>query len=1051
MGQITTGVGLISGINFAEIVDQLIRIEQRPKNLIVNRNSVLTAQQTAFQEINANLLSLKLSANSLAQGTAFDKTKAFSSDESVITAASAAGATTGNYTFRVAQLVASQQTITKGFLDTNASPFAPNGTVLTFERGEARLDTKTNLSQLNGGAGINRGFIRIRDGSGATNVVDLTGALTIDDVIDKINQAAGINVLAAIDSDRLVITDASGGAGALTITDVGTSGTATSLGITGTSLGGVINGTQINRVGRDSLLATLNDGNGIGITAGTNDLQITTAGGGGFSIDLGGSVTLGDVIDKIEEATGELVTGDISPDGKSLVLTDTTGGGAGFAITALNGSAAADLGIIGNDGDGDGQIAGNTLIAAINSKLLRQINGGGGTNVQSIRQLDATTQLSDLFDGTGITTTATTDDDLRIIDRAGNAYDFDLDAITTVQQFIDLVDTASGGNLALSIEDNALRLTDNTGSTANNLLVTNLGASTAATQLGLTIDDAVTTVLGNETNPKATLQAAAPPGTIRITNALGASTDIDISAVQSVSDVINAINNAGAGVTASLNAAGTGLRVRDTTGGGGDLVISDVSGQGAASLGLAGTFDKGIADTGDLEFKYITESTRLTTLGVSPGKFTIRDSGGATATVDLTQGNEVTIGDVLSEINSRGLLVSARVNDTGDGILIEDIGPGTQAIEIKEEGSSTAKQLGLLGKAGAPGQDFDGSFERKVVIDSTDTLEQVALKINNAKVGIAAGVINDGSPGAPFRLSLSSQEAGSTSAFSFDAGGIDVGQTDLARARDAVVFFGSANPAEALIVTSTSNQLKDVIPGVTLNLLATSDRAVQVTINDDISAVTTAAQNFVTGFNAAVSTLNKYDSYNAETETRGLLLGDSTVQRIRASMFNAVIGANTGLSGQYNALSQVGFTIGPGARLQFDVNKFETALANDPDAVKALFNFEQFATDPETGEEDRDTLVTQGVMQEIDKLLARLTDGIDGSIQSAVDTLQRQISLNEQRITSLDSILEAKRARLEKQFVAMEDALAKLQGQSSALAQIQAIRPVTSNRNNNNR
>src|SRR5690606_31450350 len=127
------------------------------------------------------------------------------------------------------------------------------------------------------------------------------------------------------------------------------------------------------------------------------------------------------------------------------------------------------------------------------------------------------------------------------------------------------------------------------------------------------------------------------------------------------------------GVTASLNRAGNGLLITDESGGTGDLVISDVAGTAAADLQLAGTFTgTTTADSGNLQFRYITAASSLDVLNVTRGKFTITDSSGVSATVDLTQGNENTIGDVIQEINSRGLKVNARVNDNGDGIVIED-------------------------------------------------------------------------------------------------------------------------------------------------------------------------------------------------------------------------------------------------------------------------------------------------------------------------------------------------------------------------------------------
>lgn len=1052
MGQITTGVGLVSGLDIASIVEQLVAIDARPRTLLQNRNEVLRSQQVAFQEINARLLALKTSAGDFAGTSLFTGTTASTSNENVLTASSGIGAVPGTYSFIVNRLVSAQQSITRGFQDASTTPVAANGTVLSFDRGEARLDSQTRLSRLNGGDGINRGQIRITDRSGATSLVDLTSVVTVDDVIDKINNATGINVIAEIDGDRLSLTDASGSTlGELKVTNVGTSGTATSLGIaTDSALDGdgddnVLTGANINTVGRNTLLASLNDGKGVRASAG-NAFTITASDATSVTVDLSGVLTLGDLFDQIEEESGGVLTAQANDDGTGIKIIDNSGGGAGFTISAgANANSLADLGLVaGNDGDGDGEIAGGRTIAAINSKLLSGINGGGGAGVVLTRELTTATNLSALLDGTGLSTNGDATEDISIEARDGSKVLLDLDSVSTVQELIDLVNTESAGALTLSVEDNALRLTDNTGSTAQNLIVSNGAGSSAAAQLGLVADVAGTTVLGSDTNPAGTYQPGTGLGTIRITNSLGAATDIDLAGAESVSEVLDRINSSGAGVTASLNNAGTGLKLADDTTGTGDLTVADQSGEAAAAFGLAGTFANGIADSGDLEYAYINGGTRLDDLGIARGQFTIRDSDGDTATVDLTQGNELTINDLLSEINSRGLDILARVNDTGDGIVIEDLGSGAVAIQVEDSGSTTARDLGLLGTAANAGEDYVSSFEKNITVTSTDSLQDVANKINDANVGVAASVINDGSPGAPFRLSLSSESAGTAGAFTFDDGGAGFAASTLSRAQDAVVFYGGNDPATSILIESRSNTLSSVIPGADITLLTTSDQATQVTIGRDEEAIISNVDSFVTSFNSMIDTLNRYDSYDAENEVRGLLLGDSTVSRIRSGVYNAVINPNNALTGQYKSLAQVGIRVGAGAKLEFDQNKFREAMTNDREAVEALFNFEQFEIDPDTGEET-ETLVAQGIGVEINNLLERLTDSIDGTVQQQLDVLDQQVQLNENRIESLTERLDAKRDRLNAQFIAMESALAQLQDQSSALAQIQQIQAPSNN------
>jgi flagellar hook-associated protein 2 len=1039
MAQITSTTGLISGIDSAGLIEQLIALERRPINQVENRNTVLQAQQTALQEVNAQLLSVSNAAGRFTSDEVFEATTAGSSDETVATVSSSAGALPGNYSLLVKQLVSSQQNVTKGFLDATAEFVAPEGGTLTFNRGEARLDRETLLSEMNGGEGVKRGYVRITDRSGNTALVDLTSAVSINDVVDQINQTTAINVFAEVDGDRLVVSDATGqAANDLVIQDVGTSATATGLGLTGTSSTGTIEGLNINTVGEDSFIASLNDGNGLRALTGLDDINVVTRSGNSYDLNLSGFTTLEDLFESVDTATtGELELS-INPAGTGLQLTDNTAGGGTLTVSALNDSKAGlDLGLIGTDDNADGVLVGDRVVSTINSKLLRALRGGEGFAAlggSAGVNTTADTLLDDLFDGNGLSTSGTGQADITITDRAGATANINLDALTTVQDLIDEIASATGGTVTATLENNRLTLTDSSGGTGN-FTIADASGTTAATDLGLLVD------AETDTTQSSTLDAVSAGqdgANLLITNSAGASGSVDLAGVGSVDELIDTINAAGLGVLASLNNAGTGIQIEDTAGGSDPLIIEDdADGVIANQLGIIGTFDDGLADGGSLGFQFVNEGTRLNNLGIARGQFTLQDSDGKQATVDLTQGNEQTIADVLSEINSRGLSLVARVNDTGDGILLEDTGSGALDIVITDDGSSTAADLNIAGTFTA-GQDIDGAYRQTVEVSATDTLESLALKINNANVGVNASVINDGSPGAPFRLSLSADKSGTGGAFTFDDGGLGFDTQSLGRAKDAVVFYGGDDPEDALLVTSKTNTLDALIPGVTIDLLSTSDSPIQITVNEDREAITSAVSDFVSSFNGLIDKMNEHDSYNADTEERGLLLGDPTLARLRSAIYNAVIGSNGDLTGRYDSLSEIGVTVGSGAKLRFDQAKFTEALNTDPEAVRDLFTFEQFEVDAETGE-DTDVVAAQGVGLEIQKLLADLTDSIDGPVQRQVDIIQSQIDANEGRVERLEETIEDKRARLEREFANLELTLAGLQDSNTALNSLNPV------------
>jgi flagellar hook-associated protein 2 len=918
MGTVSSGIGLVSGIDTASLINQLLAIEARPRQLVERRVAVLQSQKTAFLDINARLLALQTAAKNLGDAKLFETRSVASSNPSAVSATVTSKAAVGSFNIAVSRLVSSHQLITRGFADTDTTTFA--ATTLRFESHKARLDGDVRLNQLNGYEGVQRGKIRITDRSGASAEIDLTTAVSLNDVVKAISSNASINVTASLDGDRLKLTDDTGQTTAnLTVQEVGSTTTAADLGLLSSVAANQITGSNINTLGEASALGILNDGLGVRILGGgQNDLTFALRDGSSVNVSLDGARDIGDVVDKIEAASGDL-TAEVAPDGVSLRITDATVGGSTFTISAANGSkAGVDLGIIASDGDADGIITGQRVIAKLGSKLLRNIDGGAG--------------------------------------------------VTT--------------------------------------------------------------------------------GSIRITNRNGTSSDVNLSAAVSLSDVISTINTSAVGVTASLNSAGTGIKLTDTTGQTTSaLTAIDLSGDLAAKLGIDGAATGNVLDGGDADLAYLGENSLLSGLnggkGVASGKFILTDSNGLKATVDLTQG-EKTLGEVIKEINSRGLGLTASINATGDGLLITDTAGGAGTLKVEESGSTTARDLGILKDSVA--NVIDGSFEKTITVEVTDTLDDIVQKINDGSVGVAASIVNDGSGVQPYRISFASTNGGEAGRVAFDDGGLGFETTTLVEGQDALALFGSADPTQALLLTSSSNTLANTITGVTINLLSTTTTAAQITVSRDDTAVLTTAKSLADAFNGVVQTIAKYDSYDDEKKAKGLLLGDPTVGQIRSRLYSIVNARVTGVSGQYQYLSQIGFKVGDGATLSLDQDKFNAALAKDFDAVVSLLTATQASTSTSnlpagvtipSSSSSATKPVGFGLL--LEDLVKKITDSIDGSLTRKTRTIDTQVESSQKRIEQLNVLLTIKRERLETEFAAMESALAQLQSQQSALSSLSSL------------
>jgi flagellar hook-associated protein 2 len=352
-----------------------------------------------------------------------------------------------------------------------------------------------------------------------------------------------------------------------------------------------------------------------------------------------------------------------------------------------------------------------------------------------------------------------------------------------------------------------------------------------------------------------------------------------------------------------------------------------------------------------------------------------------------------------------------------------------------------ARDLGIVGEADEIGGSIDGSYEKVVEFETTDTLDDVVGKINDAGLAVSASILNTGAGGTPYRLVLASEISGLAGDLVIDSGGVDLGLSTLTKAQNAKVFIGEGD--NAILVESDSNTVEDVVPGVSLDLRAVSSSPVSINVTRNRTGIIEAVERFVTTFNDAIGRINEYDKYDVETEKRGPLLGDPTVSRVRSEMYRTLQQAAVGVDTQYRYLSEVGIRIGKNGEIDFKKEKFEAAYENDPAAVANLFTaFEQQGSTTETIAEgitvDRTTTTytAQGFGEIFKKFSERMTNSIDGVMTLADRQFQTLIDSQNDRIERIDDRIEAKRTRLQRQFAAMEEALAKLQSQQSSLGAI---------------
>lgn len=207
---------------------------------------------------------------------------------------------------------------------------------------------------------------------------------------------------------------------------------------------------------------------------------------------------------------------------------------------------------------------------------------------------------------------------------------------------------------------------------------------------------------------------------------------------------------------------------------------------------------------------------------------------------------------------------------------------------------------------------------------------------------------------------------------------------------------------------------------LTANAVTTS--AANITVSNDTATMKKTLQDFAAAYtelNSLIATDTKYDATNKKA---GPLQGDSSVVGVQTSL-RALLSASSTASSAYSRLSDAGFELQRDGSLTVNSTKLDNALSN-LGQLKALF-----ADNPASN-----VASSEGFGKQFyDKTYSMLTTG--GSIQSRSTALNDKLQRNQKSQDDMDQRLAQTKARLEKQYSALDTQISSLNGLSSYVTQ----------------
>jgi len=335
--------------------------------------------------------------------------------------------------------------------------------------------------------------------------------------------------------------------------------------------------------------------------------------------------------------------------------------------------------------------------------------------------------------------------------------------------------------------------------------------------------------------------------------------------------------------------------------------------------------------------------------------------------------------------------------------------------------------------------DSSGNATTVTIDEGDNSLEGIVSAINASGANVTASIINDGSS-TPYRLVVTGKD---TDNYTLDFSGLTTAP-EGGTGSLVPTMLGESDPSyqagtaatlvvDGITMTKTSNTVTDAIQGVTLNLLKEGSTTT-VSVANDTSAVTNKINAFISSYNEVINLVNAQSAYDADTDTAGVLSGDSTVRTIQSRLQSLLSTTVSGVTGPFTSLASLGITSDKSdGTLSIDSTTLSTALSENFEAVADLFTHN-------TGTSTTLASNEYGIAQQFNLAIESMVSSYVGSgsssnglIETRINGLTTSISDIDDQIDSLESRIEKMQTNLERQFSTMETTVSTLQTQGNIL------------------
>lgn len=293
-------------------------------------------------------------------------------------------------------------------------------------------------------------------------------------------------------------------------------------------------------------------------------------------------------------------------------------------------------------------------------------------------------------------------------------------------------------------------------------------------------------------------------------------------------------------------------------------------------------------------------------------------------------------------------------------------------------------------------------FELNTIIEPDETIEAVTFKNQNTLKKLEVS-------------NLRFYDAGSQNGIKY--------KHELSKADDATIIF------DGLRVQRKTNNIDDLMKGVTLNIFDTTPKEEKLKIDRDYEKIVKTIVDFLGDYNGVIDLINtktKITIGDGSITKKGEFSNEyaltSLISRLRTIMMNQY---PTDYGQELGMLSQIGIStnesenktidvekIFKGGILEVNENKFIEQMQKYPDAVKQIFGYDKSG----------DGIADSGVGVEMENLLKLYTAKSTGFFDEKQKTLDIDIQRKDTDIAKYKDKLKDEEQKLREQFYKMEKA-----------------------------